>query len=334
MTEPDEADDDAPLSIDDVIDAGIAELGVGEEPEPVEDELPQVEDEPLALSPEDRKFIDSLPLGMRETARSWRAEIKRGAQERFDAAAAARKDVEDLDAALSPMAQGMQAQGVSRVAAVKQLVEGMQQIQRDPAAGLIALAGAVGTRRPDPGHAAELVRQVAAHLGINVGTLGHAAGTPGQASSVEAGRIAALEAKLAGYERAQAQAAQSQHDLAVSEADTAIRNFAAAKDAAGRLLHPHFDAVRREVGALMTATGADLETAYSRAVWARDDLRDGLITAKQAAAAKAAAELRRAGVSKAKGAATPRTANIGVGADKMPELIDALIERGMRELRV
>lgn len=77
-----------------------------------------------------------------------------------------------------------------------------------------------------------------------------------------------------------------------------IEGFASEKDADGNLKRPHFAAVADDIIALVMAEQAAgrrvdesaLDKLYERAVWGRDDLRDGLIKARDAKAKRDAAE--------------------------------------------
>ena len=71
----------------------------------------------------------------------------------------------------------------------------------------------------------------------------------------------------------------------VSSAEAKLKEFEQAKAPDGQSLYPHFEAVRQDMAALMmTATQAgqvlDLPSAYQRAVWSRDDLRDSMLKAQ------------------------------------------------------
>jgi hypothetical protein len=83
-------------------------------------------------------------------------------------------------------------------------------------------------------------------------------------------------------------------------------SFRGAQDDAGQLLYPHFDSVHRHMGALMETdpqlasmpdSAEKMKAAYDMAVWARPDLRQGLVeaeTSRRMAAAEKAREVARA----------------------------------------
>lgn len=92
---------------------------------------------------------------------------------------------------------------------------------------------------------------------------------------------------------------QQQQEAALS---ATISEFSGAKDASGKPLRPHFDAVRGEMAALMTAGVAkSLDEAYTKAirandtVWAQVQVEQDATrqAAEQAKAAKIAAEARK-----------------------------------------
>ena len=338
----------APLSLDETIELAITTAEEAPEPEPlIPLEAPEVASgsnipseppvEPDPLSPEDRAFLDGLPPKHRAAAEKWRGDLKRGAQEKFEAAAGARKEAEELDRHFAPYNDQLRASGMTRTQLVGNMLQQLTALSRDPVGGIEMLAqnyrnsGNVG-----PEQAEAVVRRVAAALGVTAGTR---AQQPGQADDAQSRRIAALEAKIHAHERAQADAQQQQTQLAVSSAERKIQEFVTAKDTSGQAAHPHFDKVRTTIGALMQAAAQSgeelsLEQAYQRAVWAREDLRDSLIQARQGEAARAAAATRKDSLARARGAATPRTASMQTPPpNSAPLSIDALLDRGFAALQ-
>lgn len=131
------------------------------------------------------------------------------------------------------------------------------------------------------------------------------------------------EAHEANQVRQRDEADRTQRTQQVQSLQRTVGEFRAALDDHGQLKFPHFDAVQRQMGALMDtdpeiaalADGpAKLEAAYDRAVWARPDLRASLLDQEKA---KAAADAeRRANATKARTAVAVRPSS-GVPAERI-----------------
>ena len=325
-------------SIDALLDQGM-DLLMETEGDDDEGEAVEVESEdegepegeaapPIHWSEEDKALLRSLPLDARMTVKGWRKQIEKGAQEKFEAAAEVRREVEEIDQYLAPVAAQMQAQGLTKAQVVGQLLGVFQQIQTDPATALVELASHTRRLATGPGQAEAVARKVAAALGISEGAV------QGQApSSQEQQRVAALEARIMAFEHAQQQAAEQQ----IHSVGRKVQEFASAKDEQGQAKYPHFEAVRGTMGAVMQAASLSgerlsLEQAYERAVWSHDGLREQLIQARQGQAAKAASAASRSSLARAKGARTPHTRSVDV-PNVVDTSIDALLDRGMKEMR-
>lgn len=104
-----------------------------------------------------------------------------------------------------------------------------------------------------------------------------------------------------------------------NQAQQQLVEFMAAKDEAGSPKYPHFESVRKAMGALMQSGDAkSLEEAYDKATWANSGVREQLLKAQQEKTlkeqeAKAEAE-RKAKVAQAKKAASKPSG-------KSPELV-------------
>lgn len=83
-------------------------------------------------------------------------------------------------------------------------------------------------------------------------------------------RLGRVESYLA--RQGQQQASQTRQQVQAQASDLVDR-FAAARDEAGRLKHPHFNRVQDQMAVFMTEQGLDLEEAYDRAIWSDPDLR-------------------------------------------------------------
>jgi hypothetical protein len=197
----------------------------------------------------------------------------------------------------------------------------LAQIGATPEQAFQALIGAEYTLRngtPDQKQAA--LRQLAQDYQI---PLTQAAPQPATDEYVDP-QVAALNQKLAqleawknSSEQAEQQRQRQQMEQRQSELHSTIAAFTAEKTEAGAPAHPHYEAVRETMAALIGGGQAsDLKTAYDMAVWARPDLRQQLLTAQQEAAAKKSAEEAKARAQKA-GTAAASVSGKPVGATPM-----------------
>jgi hypothetical protein len=117
-------------------------------------------------------------------------------------------------------------------------------------------------------------------------------------------KLAQLEAWKTSREQAEQNYQRQQMEQRQTELRTTIESFAAAKTEAGAPAHPHYEAVRETMAALIGSGQApDLKTAYDMAVYANPAIRQQLLTAQQEAAAKKSAEEAKAKAQKASSAA-------------------------------
>jgi hypothetical protein len=186
----------------------------------------------------------------------------------------------------------------------------LQQIGTTPEQAFQALIGAEYTLRTGtPEQKQQALRQLMADYKI---TLDQA---PQQVDEYVDPQVAALKQRLEQFEawktsreQAEQQQLRQQQDRHQAELQSTITNFASEKTEAGSPAHPHFEAVKNAMAALIGSGEApDLKTAYDMAVWARPDLRQQLLTAQQEAAAKKAAEEAKARALKANTAAASIT---------------------------
>lgn len=132
-----------------------------------------------------------------------------------------------------------------------------------------------------------------------------------------------LKGLVTERERREHMAQMGRHAQTVQSIESTISSFRSALDDHGQLLYPHFDAVSKQMGALMDhdpelsrmPEGPDkLKAAYDRAVWAMPDVRSGLLeveTSKRVNEARRKDEAERAkrvtSVKPATGAPTAKT---------------------------
>ena len=177
--EPDEPAEDEDASVGDIIRA-----------KRIEGQVPAPEHWPA----EDKELFNSLPSDdVRNRVLGWRTSVEKGAQEKFTAAAAARKDIEEIDAALAPVAQDLQASGISRGEAVQRLMAAEQALRQDPEAGFISLMGGYGRSIAGTEQARSFLQKIATALSVDLGAhIGQARLDP------TAARMQELEYKLRG----------------------------------------------------------------------------------------------------------------------------------------
>lgn len=274
-------------------------------------------DAPAVVAPEhwsqdDKARFAGLPDDTtRKTLLDWRTQIEKGAQEKFTEASAIRKEVDEIGEALRPIDSIIQQNGLSRADAVARLVGADQLLRQDLGQGISAIIQGYGRSVAGTDQARQLVRQMAQQLGVEQG--GQQQGEqPGDGQAKPDPRIAALERTVQEM-RDQTQAQRDQQLAQIRQsAQTKLDSFVEAKAEDGTPKHPHYEAVKVVMGALMGSAREagqmmTLEQAYEQAVWARPELREALTKAQQDAAAKAADEARRSKVAAAKAAGTPQT---------------------------
>jgi hypothetical protein len=215
----------------------------------------------------------------------------------------------------------------------------LQQIGASPEQAFQALLGAeYALRTGTPEQKQQALRKLAADYEI---TLDQTAQQPAADEYVDP-QVAALNQKLAqleawktSREQAEQQYQRQQQERQQSELQSTITNFATEKTEAGTPAHPHFEAVKETMAALIGSGQApDLKTAYDMAVWARPDLRQQLLTAQQEAAVKKAAEEAKARAQKASTAAASITGTpVGTTAAAPPKSVREALENAWASAR-
>jgi hypothetical protein len=251
---------------------------------------------------EDKEKFAALPDdSVRQTVLDWRKQIEKGAQEKFDAAAEARKVSEKIDQLVAPYAQELQQRGMSKLAVVERMfaVEGL--LRQNPEQGLQWLLDQYGQGQ------FAMVRKGAQ---AQAGETPRPNGAPnGAGQQITPDMIAqAVDQRLQAYQEVER---RQQYAVALETSKKSIEEFAEAKGENEQPLHPHFEAVKMQMGSLMQLGAAvTLEDAYNQAIWTQPALREQLTKAQQEAAASASAEAQRQAIAKAKAARTPRTASV------------------------
>lgn len=139
-------------------------------------------------------------------------------------------------------------------------------------------------------------------------------------------KVQELEGKFQSREQQEQQASQQQLQQQVNE-------FANATDEQGSPKHPHFEAVKTHMGALMQSGAAGtLEEAYDQAVWARPDLREQLLESQKREAAQQEEQRRKEKAQKAKKATTPASSGTTTEAPEAPADLRSDLERQFDKL--
>lgn len=188
----------------------------------------------------------------------------------------------------------------------------LQQLGASPEQAFQALIGAeYRLRTGTPDQKLQALQQLAQDYGI---PLTQAAPQPQEDRYVDPD-VAALRQELADIkawrtsrEQAEMEYQRQQQERQQQTLQSAITSFATAKDEAGAPAHPHFEAVRDKMAALIFSVEGKtdserLKAAYDMAVYADPSIRQQLLTAQQEAAAKKAAEEAKAKAQQASKAA-------------------------------
>jgi hypothetical protein len=234
--------------------------------------------------------------------------IEKGYQPKLEAAAKYQKRYGDVETKFAKLIEGLEGRGTS----VAQYFEAVVQLEQ-------------GLMNPDPSKRVETIRKVAQLYGIDLAQLTGGGAQQGQEGAPGGGQpqpqpnqdllktLTPLVERLNRVEGTLTTRQQQEAEARITAFEKQIEDIATEKDASGALLRPHFEAVADDIIALVQVeraagrevTPAVLSKLYERAVWSRDDLRDGLIKDRDAAAekkrladaAQKAKEARRAGVS-------------------------------------
>lgn len=226
---------------------------------------------PASWSAEKKAIWATLP----PEAREYIAQRESDAHKAISEKGARAKLADELEAAVGDYKTALIADHGSLPRAVNTLVNIAMQAGADPAA---------------------FVRWFSQQHRLDLAQL---AGVQGQAQAPQDQRYTAVEQEVATLKQQ-----LEQQQMAVTS--STIQAFAEAKDASGKPMRPHFNAVREEMGRLMQAGIAEtLDAAYAKAIRTNDaawatvqaeeaSARAAKQQAEQARAAKAAADAKRA----------------------------------------
>jgi hypothetical protein len=242
---------------------------------------------PPSMSAADKAAFAKLTPEMRAFVARRESEVERGFQQKTQELAAQKRTYDQLDQVLQPRRQQIALQGLSPAQAIDQLFALSDFATTDPSGFIKYFAGQRGvdlrTMVPDPNQPAPVVDPA----------------------------LAAIQKSLQDQER-RIQAFTTQQSRTQEEQIQAeLSSFQTAVDATGQPAHPHFEAVRVAMGALMQSGQApDLQAAYDMAVYANPTTRAQLFNEQAAAVEKKRQDDVRAKAAAAKKAAgtviTPR----------------------------
>jgi hypothetical protein len=222
----------------------------------------------------------------REVQQRWigrETEQQKGLDAKFQEIAGFRREREQLDELMSPLARDLELQGVSRMQFIQSLVGAHKYFLEKPREAALWVLNQYGV---DP---KSLLEEPSADP-----------------------RLAQVDQRFQKLETTFNGLVEQQQAAAHAERLSRVQNFAAAKDDKGQPLHPFFDEASGEILALMKASpGMDLETAYAKAVRMNDGVWEKMQAQKTLAATQAAEAERKAKIDKAKrasvGGKTPGT---------------------------
>ncbi|MGE0853285.1 MAG: hypothetical protein AB7O44_27360 [Hyphomicrobiaceae bacterium] len=258
---------------------------------------------PEHWSQADKDKFAALPDSHKQWFLDVRKGIERNADTKYQEAGEIRRSYEAVDQALAPLDATLKEHGISKGDAVGRLVRAHQALVADPSSGLAVIAEQyVPKHLHGSDQARDIVRKVAAGLGVNIG-----GGLPAATADQAQQRGAVDPAQVA-----EQVALQVERRIVFRGAQSKLEAFTGATDGAGQLKHPHYAQVKHVMAAMLGEAAEagrpmSLEDAYAQAVYTRPELREAMIKADRDAAAKAADEARRSKVANARNAGTPQT---------------------------
>ncbi len=261
-------------------------------------ETPEVPplDAPEHWSAADKERFSGMPRDAQEYVlerdKSMTADYTRKTQE----TAQMRQQLEPLMHVLEPMMPAIRQAGLTPQQYMAQLIQGDRSIQQNP-------LGAI--------------RHIASNAGISLEALEQPAATVPQPDPL----LTTLQQEvrnLQGHIQTSEQRAEQER---LAGLQYSIDGFANEKDEAGNLKHPHFEALRANMGQLMTAGAAnDLNEAYQKALRLDDTLYQESIEAEKSKVKEAEDKRRKEAVAKAKKVPTRRSANPPSGSVQANDL--------------
>ena len=228
-----------------------------------------------------------------ENTKHFQADYTRKTQ----AIAEERKQYEQFDQVLAPHRQAWRQAGISEPQAIHNLLAAESYLNRDPQGGL---------------------RKLAERYGVDLSALadGQEAVNP---------ELAALRQEVIQLRSFMTDSQRAQQEQASATLANQIETFATEKDASGNLKHPHFDALRERMGALITSGQAqDLNDAYDQAAWLDPNVRKQMLDQQTASQKSEEERKRKEAVEKARKAGTSPKGTTP-GNQNMPDDLDGIL---------
>lgn len=306
-------------------DTGKDAAPEGEDGEETEDAEPQEDDAtaqaaiepPARLSEEHKERFRSLPHDAQEFLRDRHQEMEADHTRKTQETAEARKAADGLNSAVEPYRAHIASLNTTPEQAVHVLLSWDHALRTAPA-----------------DQKAARFAQLAKHYGVDLEGLADVTSDDETTVSPELAEV--RQGIVRVNQRFDAAAAQ-ENAAKAEDANVLIATFAEARDDAGNLAHPHFEAVKVAMGVNM---GADpnltMQEAYERATWADPAVRTAL-QAEQTKAAAAETERKRADVkakeTKARNEKAKQARKAGVGVKPGSEPTDSGDDSGSLDLR-
>jgi hypothetical protein len=270
-------------------------------------------DPPTFWNKEEKAVFSTLPRAVQEVVSRRERERDLGVDRKISEANLLKQKLSALDDVIAPHRQNWALNGIDEVQAIRQLIAAQEFLTKDPVAGLAHIAKSYGLSLADLAQVGKQTNNVDPHV------------------AAVAQQVAALTNEL--KRRDEAQSAQVLNDI-----DSTIQKFAEAKDEAGGLAHPHFEAVADKIAVLVgqirrqrpeLSHAEVLKQSYDEAVWANPETRAKLLqeTTQRESAQRIAQEKGR--TAKAKRAASSVSGAPGDTDSAGERLPDSL--RGMLE---
>lgn len=212
---------------------------------------------------------------------------------KYDGIADTKKELEAFNSAFSPLDQILEQNGVSRLDALRALIQAQQNLTYHPGASIDSLLSQYGGEQ-----AKDIVQALAKKYGFEIEAV-----DDGQADPIDP-EVKELRAKFHELETRQQQDSQRAQQDRRNHVDNQIKLFREAVDDAGNPLHPHFAEVEPVMTRLISSGQADdLQSAYEQAVRLVPELYNETLEEQRKQAVKDAQESQRKSLEQKKEAA-------------------------------
>ena len=199
---------------------------------------------PQHWSKADHDVFATLPLAAQKRWVEREQEIDRGFQPKLQEAAQLRKEREEMDALFKPLSREMELKGITRGAAIKQLLAVEAYLREQPG---------------------EAFKWLAQNYGVDLAKLmQERSQNPADPQVLSLNqKVQQLEGQLTGFTKAQEKA---QFDQQLAH----VAKIAEEKGTDGKPLRPYFDEVVNEINAVIQSGERDVAAAYSKAIRMND----------------------------------------------------------------